>query len=264
MERINREVVAAGNLGWTQGATRKNTLTAEYVVVARETGTEIAKLDEPPVFREYGAINVEWFASLEMLYSELEAVLKTHHDRCTEYIDENDRYVSADAEERVEGLKRKFSDDVDEFERRLANINSTFKAGSDKAWSNAYAVFKSRYRAERIDDLEQAFGAWRPTTSLSFQPTGIPVKLVLDSTGELAVVASGHVVTPIGVFSADTGFETGGATFLRVYHAGKAYCYNMGEEPFEMDFAEVPCRVSIKYLGGGTLEVFLLEESSAG
>lgn len=93
-----------------------------------------------------------------------------------------------------------------------------------------------------------------PKLYVSYQPTGIPLVITVDQTGQVFLSSEASIPTPIGVFSVGVETKTEDLHVLKIIHGGQVNLYDMGNEQFVIKL-EFIGKALVRYDGEGNIEI---------
>ncbi len=129
----------------------------------------------------------------------------------------------------------------------------TQESASKRVWDeiNKSIRLRAGLNSSNISNLIQ------PTISLEYQPFLIPVKIGINTDGEVYLECEESIPTPIGIFSIKTDLRINKEKVLRIFYKDKKYVYKLEDKPFTFNLYEYNGSININYDENLNMSIYL-------
>lgn len=161
-----------------------------------------------------------------------------------------------------------------EFDRVVADVTAAFERDYMTALELAEAIdatSRSSLVAEDRnirDEIRRRASKWPSYAlgrgraveiafELQWAPYIVPVRVSVNTQGEIELSGSGSIPTPIGVFTIGATIRSSESRTLRIHHGGRVHVYSLNSDQFAFDLSHYAGPVSIRYDGDGNVDIIL-------
>jgi hypothetical protein len=227
--------------------------------IARDRIREAKGRRPPPLFAEVHGHAVARWKSLAPLMMRVGRAGR----RVCERVPEIQREASdeADALARVEGLQREFIAEIDDIDKRTRAVDATFRTLMTQDFEHINASIRGRMPFQQAGGLLARSSVTNPpnlSIHVSHQLYFIPVKISLNSDGDVELSSESAVPTMIGVFSIGAAVRVASRTRrLTIIHGDKKTVFSLSDKPFVYEVVRFTGDVRMSYDEAGNVTVEL-------